>query len=86
MNTNNHNKLMSLCSGVYDVNGLEICDGHDLEITIKPVLGGGNIVNVGKVKFVRGAFRFIRDGRETPSICIGDFAYNCDLKILLTPP
>lgn len=69
-------------SGVIDVNGVDIKDGDNILVTINPVLGGSKIISEKIVKYDRGAFRaFYLDGRE--SCCIGDYAYNCDLEVLI---
>ena len=68
-------------SGLLDVNGLEICAGNRIKVTITPASGGGDIVSFYRVRFCNAAFRCVNeDGRV--GACIGDFSYNCALEIV----
>ncbi|PPC95210.1 MAG: hypothetical protein CTY33_00190 [Methylotenera sp.] len=67
-------------SGLFDINGAEICAGDKLKVTIniqhsKPHTYEANVV------FYKGAFRFKND-RECFQSCVGDVSHNVDLEII----
>jgi hypothetical protein len=71
---------MCVKSGVFDINGNEICLGDKLKMTIhiqhiQPVISEKEVI------FYKGAFRF-KNEREIFQSCIGDVSHNVDLEII----
>ncbi len=69
-----------LSSGIFDVNGIEICVDDVVRMTI-PLMYQKPIVVDKKVVFYKGAFRF-KDDRELFQSCIGDVAPNVTLEVI----
>jgi hypothetical protein len=71
---------MCVKSGLFDINGAEICAGDKLKVTIhlqhtKPHIHEAIVV------YYKGAFRF-KNEREIFQSCVGDVSNNVDLEII----
>lgn len=67
-------------SGVLDINGVEICAGDKVKMTIN-IMHSRTLIVEESIVFYRGAFRFA-DERKAFQSCIGDISHNVTLEVI----
>lgn len=68
-------------SGIFDINGVEICAGDTVELVISIINIRAPNVSKREVIFHKGAFRFKNDVEHFQS-CIGDISHNCTMEVI----